>query len=160
MNILITVDAGFIDSRFIHYMLAKYPEYRIVCLDKLTYAGNLATLQSVIQNPGFRFVKPDICDREAVAGLFAEEHPDMVVNFAAETLVDHSISAPVVFLRTNIIGTGVLLDACRKHGNVRFRKLCMARTSQRRSRYGLGRRLYSGFSGRNGAGFGGHQGLF
>ena len=120
MNILITGGAGFIGSRFIHYILAKYPAYRIVCLDKLTYAGNLATLQSVIKDPRFRFVKADICDADAVAGLFAEEHPDMVVNFAAESHVDRSIADPDVFLHTNVIGTGVLLDACRKYGNVRF----------------------------------------
>ncbi len=123
MNILITGGAGFIGSRFIHYMLAKYPEYRIVCLDKLTYAGNLATLQSVIKNPRLRFVKADICDADAVTRLFDEEHPDIVVNFAAESHVDRSISAPDVFLHTNIAGTGVLLDACRQHGNVRFHQI-------------------------------------
>ena len=123
MNIFITGGAGFIGSRFIHYMLAKYPEYRIVCLDKLTYAGNLAALQSVIKVPRFRFVKADICNTEAVAGLFAEEHPDIVVNFAAESHVDRSIADPDVFLHTNVIGAGVLLDACRKHGNVQFHQI-------------------------------------
>lgn len=123
MNILITGGAGFIGSRFIHYMLAKYPEYRIICLDKLTYAGDLATLQLVIKNPRFYFVKADICDKDLVAGLFAEEHPDLVVNFAAESHVDRSIASPDVFLHTNIIGTGVLLDACRKHGNVHFHQI-------------------------------------
>ena len=97
MNILITGGAGFIGSRFIHYMLAKYPEYRIICLDKLTYAGDLATLQPVIKNPRFYFVKADICDKDLVAGLFAEEHPDLVVNFAAESHVDRAIASPDVF---------------------------------------------------------------
>ena len=120
MNILITGGAGFIGSRFIHYMMAKYSEYRIVCLDKLTYAGNLATLQSVIKNPRFRFVKADICDKDAVDSVFAGEQPEMVVNFAAESHVDRSITNPDVFLHTNIVGTGVLLEACRKHGNVHF----------------------------------------
>lgn len=122
-RMIITGGAGFVGSHFIHYMLAKYPKYRIVCLDKLTYAGNLATLQSVIKDRRFRFVKADICDTDAVAGLFAEEHPDVVVNFAAESHVDRSITSQDVFLHTNVIGTGVLLNACRKHGNVHFHQI-------------------------------------
>ena len=85
MTIIVTGGAGFIGSNFIFHMLKKYPEYRIICLDKLTYAGNLSTLKSVMDNPQFRFVKADICDREAVQQLFEEEHPDIVVNFAAES---------------------------------------------------------------------------
>ena len=122
-RMIITGGAGFIGSRFVHYMLAKYPEYRIVCLDKLTYAGNLATLQAVIKNPRFRFVKTDICDTDAVVRLFAVEHPDIVVYFATESHVDRSIADMNAFLRTNTIGTGVLLDACRKYGNIRFHQI-------------------------------------
>ena len=91
MNIIVTGGAGFIGSNFVFHMLNKYPDYRIICLDKLTYAGNLSTLEPVMDNPNFRFVKADICDREAVNKLFEEEHPDVVVNFAAESHVDRSI---------------------------------------------------------------------
>ena len=105
MNIIVTGGAGFIGSNFIFHMLKKYPDYRIICLDCLTYAGNLSTLAPVMDNPNFRFVKESITDREAVYKLFEEEHPDMVVNFAAESHVDRSIENPEVFLNTNIIGT-------------------------------------------------------
>ena len=104
-------------------MLKKYPDYRIICLDKLTYAGNLSTLAPVMDNPNFRFVKADICDREAVDKLFEEEHPDIVVNFAAESHVDRSIEDPGIFLQTNIIGTSVLMDACRKYGIQRYHQV-------------------------------------
>ena len=123
MNIIVTGGAGFIGSNFIFYMLKKHPDYRIVCLDKLTYAGNLSTLASVMDNPKFRFVKMDICDRTAVEGLFAEEHPDVVVNFAAESHVDRSIENPGIFLETNIMGTAVLMDVCRKCGIKRFHQV-------------------------------------
>ena len=113
MTIIITGGAGFIGSNFIFHMLGKYPDYRIVCLDKLTYAGNLSTLASVMDKPDFRFVKLDICDRAGVYRLFEEEHPDMVVNFAAESHVDRSIENPQLFLQTNILGTQCLLDAAR-----------------------------------------------
>ncbi len=116
MTIIITGGAGFIGSNFIFYMMKKYLDDRIICLDKLTYAGNLSTLAPVMDKPNFRFVKMDICDREAVYGLFEEEHPDVVVNFAAESHVDRSILNPEIFLETNIIGTSVLMDACRKYG--------------------------------------------
>ncbi len=122
MNIIVTGGAGFIGSNFIFHMLKEHPDYRIVCLDKLTYAGNLSTLQPVMDNPNFRFVKLDICDREGVYKLFEEEHPDMVVNFAAESHVDRSIENPEVFLNTNIIGTATLMDACRKYGIKRYQK--------------------------------------
>ena len=116
MTIIVTGGAGFIGSNFIFYMLREHPEDRIICLDKLTYAGNLSTLKSVMDNPNFRFVKADICDRDAVDKLFDEEHPDVVVNFAAESHVDRSIENPEVFLTTNILGTQVLMDACRRFG--------------------------------------------
>ena len=98
MTIIVTGGAGFIGSNFIFHMLGKYPDYRVVCLDKLTYAGNLSTLEPVMKNPNFRFVKADICDREAVYRIFEEEHPDIVVNFAAESHVDRSIENPSIFL--------------------------------------------------------------
>ena len=123
MNILITGGAGFIGSNFIFYMREKHPDYRLVCLDKLTYAGNLSTLSGVLDKPDFRFVRMDICDREAVYGLFEEEQFDMVVNFAAETHVDRSVESPDVFLQTNIIGTSVLMDACRKYHTPRFHQV-------------------------------------
>ncbi len=120
MRVLVTGGAGFIGSNFIFHMLDKHPEYRIVCLDKLTYAGNLSTLKPVMDKPNFRFVKADICDREAVFQLFEVEKPDIVVNFAAESHVDRSIENPGVFLQTNIMGTATLMDACRKYGIKRF----------------------------------------
>ncbi len=123
MTILVTGGAGFIGSNFIFYMLEEHPGDRIVCLDKLTYAGNLSTLKSVLDHPNFRFVKADICDREAVYRLFEEEHPDTVVHFAAESHVDRSIENPGVFLETNIIGTAVLMDACRKYGIGRYHQV-------------------------------------
>ena len=114
MTIIVTGGAGFIGSNFVFHMLKEHPDYRIVCLDKLTYAGNLSTLAPVMDNPHFRFVKADICDREAVYKLFEEEHPDMVVNFAAESHVDRSIENPQLFLITNILGTQNLLDCARR----------------------------------------------
>ena len=104
-------------------MLKKYPDYRIICLDKLTYAGNLSTLAPVMDNKNFRFVKADICDRTAVDKLFEEEKPDIVVNFAAESHVDRSIEDPEVFLKTNILGTATLMDACRKFGIERYHQV-------------------------------------
>ena len=123
MNILVTGGAGFIGANFVFYMLDKYKEYRIVCLDKLTYAGNLTTLEPAISNKNFRFVKGDICDRDAVYNLFQEEKFDIVVNFAAESHVDRSIENPGVFLETNIMGTAVLMDACRKYGVNRYHQV-------------------------------------
>lgn len=115
-TLLVTGGAGFIGSNFVYYMLRKHPDLRVVCLDALTYAGNLQTLEKARENPNFRFVKGDITDRKKVFGLFEEESFDAVVNFAAESHVDRSIEAPEVFLKTNILGTQVLLDACRKKG--------------------------------------------
>ena len=122
MTIIVTGGAGFIGSNFIFHMLDKY-SYRIVCVDKLTYAGNLSTLKDVMSNPRFRFAKIDICDREGINSLFEEEKPDIVVNFAAESHVDRSIENPNVFLETNVIGTSVLLDACRNSGVQRFHQV-------------------------------------
>ncbi len=121
-NILVTGGAGFIGSNFIYYELEKHPDRRIVCLDALTYAGNLETLEKALKNKNFRFVKGDITDRKAVEALFEEESFDAVVNFAAESHVDRSIDEPEVFLKTNILGTQVLLDACRKR-NIRFHQV-------------------------------------
>jgi dTDP-glucose 4,6-dehydratase len=123
MNIIVTGGAGFIGSNFVFHMLKAHPDYRIICLDKLTYAGNLSTLEPVMDNPNFRFVKADICDKEAVDKLFEEEKPDIVVNFAAESHVDRSIENPQVFLETNILGTSVLMDASRKHGVKRYHQV-------------------------------------
>ncbi len=104
-------------------MLKTYPSYRIICVDKLTYAGNLSTLTSVMTNPNFRFVKADICDRKAINQLFEEEKPDMIVNFAAESHVDRSINNPGIFSETNILGTDVLMDACLKYGIKRYHQV-------------------------------------
>ena len=123
MKIVVTGGAGFIGSNFIFYMLEKHPSYRIICLDKLTYAGNLNTLKHIMNKDSFRFVKADICDRNAVDKLFEEEKPDIVVNFAAESHVDRSIENPGVFLQTNIIGTQTLMDACRKYGIMRYHQV-------------------------------------
>ena len=121
-NILVTGGAGFIGSNFIYYELEKHPDRRIVCLDALTYAGNLETLERALKSKNFRFVKGDITDRKAVEALFEEESFDAVVNFAAESHVDRSIDEPEVFLKTNILGTQVLLDACRKRA-IRFHQV-------------------------------------
>lgn len=123
MKILITGGAGFIGSNFIFYMRKKHPDYELVCLDKLTYAGNLETLASVMDKPNFKFIRADIADREAVYGIFEAEKPDVVVNFAAESHVDRSIENPGIFLQTNVLGTQVLLDACRKVGVKRYHQV-------------------------------------
>ena len=123
MTILVTGGAGFIGANFLFYMLDSHPEDRVVCLYKLTYAGNLDTLSPVMDHPQFRFVRGDICDRETVDRLFEEERPAAVVNFAAESHVDRSIEDPEVFLRTNILGTASLMDACRKYGTARFHQV-------------------------------------
>lgn len=123
MKIIVTGGAGFIGGNFIHHMVNKYPNYDIVCLDALTYAGNMETLEPVINNPKFKFVKGDIADRDLVYKLFEEEKPDVIVNFAAESHVDRSIIDPGIFLKTNILGTGVLLDACKKYGIKRYHQV-------------------------------------
>ena len=123
MTILVTGGAGFIGSNFIFYELEKHPEDRIVCVDKLTYAGNLSTLAPVLEHPRFRFYKTDICDRKGIYEIFEQEKPEAVVNFAAESHVDRSIENPELFLQTNIIGTSVLMDACRLFGVGRFHQV-------------------------------------
>lgn len=123
MTIIVTGGAGFIGGNFIHYYMKEHPEDRVVCLDKLTYAGNLSTLAPVMDKPNFRFVRLDICDRDGVFALFEEEHPDVVINFAAESHVDRSIEDPGIFLQTNILGTATLMDACRAFGNVRYHQV-------------------------------------
>ncbi len=123
MKMLITGGAGFIGSNFIVCMRKWHPDHTLVCLDKLTYAGNLATLKPVMDEPGFKFIKADIADREAVYGVFEAEKPDVVVNFAAESHVDRSIENPSVFLETNVMGTQALLDACRKYGIQRYHQV-------------------------------------
>lgn len=123
MKIFVTGGAGFIGSNFIYHMLDKHPNYQIVCLDSLTYAGNMETLEDALKNPKFKFVKIDITDRENIFKLFESEKPDIVVNFAAESHVDRSIVNPEVFLKTNILGTQVLMDACRKYGITRYHQV-------------------------------------
>ena len=123
MKILVTGGAGFIGANFVYYLLKEHPEDTVLCVDKLTYAGNLSTLAPVMDNPQFRFYKTDICDRDAVFKLFEDERPDVVVNFAAETHVDRSIEQPGVFLQTNVLGTQALLDASRKTGVKRYHQV-------------------------------------
>lgn len=123
MKIIVTGGAGFIGSNFIYYLLNKHKEDKIICLDALTYAGNIKTLDAAQKNKQFKFIKGDIADRDLVYKLFEQEKPDVIVNFAAESHVDRSILHPEIFLRTNIIGTSVLLDACRKYGIKRFHQV-------------------------------------
>lgn len=123
MNIVVTGGAGFIGSNFIYYLLERYPEDRVICYDALTYAGNLETLEHAMKHENFRFLRGDIANKASVSHLFETEHPDIVVNFAAESHVDRSINAPEIFLRTNILGTQVLMDACRKYGIKRFHQV-------------------------------------
>lgn len=121
MNVLVTGGAGFIGGNFVHYMVNKYPDYNIIVLDKLTYAGNMETLEPVIDS--IKFIKADIADRNAVYEIFENEKPDIVVNFAAESHVDRSIEDPEIFLVTNILGTQALMDACRKYGIQRYHQV-------------------------------------
>ncbi|MEG0780668.1 MAG: dTDP-glucose 4,6-dehydratase [Oscillospiraceae bacterium] len=123
MKLLITGGAGFIGSNFVFYMRKQHPDYELLCIDKLTYAGNLGTLDSVINDPKFDFIRADIADRTAVNAVFEMEKPDVVVNFAAESHVDRSIENPSIFLQTNVMGTQVLLDACRKYGVARYHQV-------------------------------------
>lgn len=123
MKLIITGGAGFIGSNFIYYQFKHHPEDEFICLDKLTYAGNLSSLKSAMQQPNFKFVRGDIADRDFVYSLFEAEKPDIVVNFAAESHVDRSILEPELFLKTNVIGTGVLMDACRKYGIKRYHQV-------------------------------------
>ncbi len=123
MTVLVTGGAGFIGSCFIRQIMGGHPDWRVVCADSLTYAGSLARLVEVLDSPRFRFCRLDICSREGIMELFREEHPDWVVNFAAESHVDRSIENPELFLHTNVLGTQVLLDACRTFGVRRFHQV-------------------------------------
>ena len=123
MKIVVTGGAGFIGANFVYYLLRKYPGDRVVCFDALTYAGNMETLAKPAGDPRFSFVKGDIADRGQVEALFERYRPDVIVNFAAESHVDRSILDPGLFLRTNVLGTGVLMDACRKYGIARFHQV-------------------------------------
>lgn len=123
MKVLITGGAGFIGANFIFHMRNAHPDYDLVCVDKLTYAGNLETLAPVMEEPRFTFMKADIADRKAIYDIFEQEKPDVVVNFAAESHVDRSIENPSVFLETNVMGTQVLLDASRKYGVKRYHQV-------------------------------------
>lgn len=123
MKILVTGGAGFIGCNFVYYMLDKHPEYQIVCLDALTYAGNLKSLDDAMKNNNFKFVKGNIADKELVNKLFEDEKFDIVVNFAAESHVDRSIENPFIFLETNVMGTACLLDASKKYGVKRFHQV-------------------------------------
>lgn len=123
MNIIVTGGAGFIGSNFVYYQLENHTEDKIICVDKLTYAGNMETLAEALKNPNFKFIKADIADRDAIYSIFENEKPDVVVNFAAESHVDRSIENPEVFLQTNVMGTQVLLDACRKYGIKRYHQV-------------------------------------
>ena len=120
---LVTGGAGFIGGNFLHIMVKKYPNDQYVCIDALTYAGNMETLEPIMNKPNFKFVHENICNREAVFKLFEEEHFDYVINFAAESHVDRSIENPEIFLKTNILGTQVLMDACRKYGIKRYHQV-------------------------------------
>ena len=120
---LVTGGAGFIGGNFLHIMVNKYPNDEYVCIDALTYAGNMETLVPIMKKTNFKFVHENICNRKAVYELFEKEHFDYVINFAAESHVDRSIENPEIFLETNIIGTSVLMDACRKYGIKRFHQV-------------------------------------
>ena len=123
MKFLVTGGAGFIGGNYLHIMTKKYPEDEFVCLDSLTYAGNMETLSPIMDKKNFKFVKGDIRDRDFVYSLFESEHFDYVINFAAESHVDRSIENPQIFLETNIIGVSVLMDACRKFGIKRYHQV-------------------------------------
>ena len=123
MTLIITGGAGFIGSNFCYYMRKKHPDYKLICIDSLTYAGNLQTLTALMDDPMFEFYRIDIRNRTDVFELFKKVSPDAVVNFAAESHVDRSITNPGVFLETNVLGTQVLLDACREFGGIRFHQI-------------------------------------
>ncbi|QAT50103.1 dTDP-glucose 4,6-dehydratase [Caproiciproducens sp. NJN-50] len=123
MKIAVTGGAGFIGGNFIRYLLKNHPQDEVVCFDALTYAGNLESLGDILERPGFTFLRGDITNRSEVDSLFEKERPDILVNFAAESHVDRSIQNPGLFLQTNTVGTGILLDACRKFGIERFHQV-------------------------------------
>ena len=123
MNIIVTGGAGFIGGNFMHYMVNKYPDDKIICLDSLTYAGNLETLEPIKNKPNYKFIKEDITNREGIYKIFEDEKPDVVINFAAESHVDRSVEMPDLFTKVNILGTQVLMDACRKYGIKRYHQV-------------------------------------
>ncbi len=123
MKFIVTGGCGFIGSNYLHYVVNKYPEDEFICIDALTYAGNYHNLDPIINKENFRFVKLDITDREGVDQLFATEKPDYVINFAAESHVDNSIKNPGIFVKTNVMGTQVLMDAALKHGVKRYHQV-------------------------------------
>lgn len=123
MKFIVTGGCGFIGSNFLHYVVEKYPEDEFICIDSLTYAGNYHNLDPIIDKDNFRFVKLDITDREGVDKLFEAEKPDYVINFAAESHVDNSIKNPGIFVKTNVMGTQVLMDAALKHGVKRYHQV-------------------------------------
>jgi dTDP-glucose 4,6-dehydratase len=123
MKIIVTGGAGFIGSNFIFYMRKAHPDYHLICMDKLTYAGNMETLAPVLNEPTFQFIHADITDRKSIYEFFKTVKPDVIINFAAESHVDRSIEDPSVFLKTNVMGTQVLLDACRIYGIQRYHQV-------------------------------------
>ena len=123
MRFIVTGGCGFIGSNFLHYVVEKYPEDEFICLDALTYAGNYHNLKPIINKPNFKFVKLDITDRDGIDALFTAEKPDIVINFAAESHVDNSIKNPGIFVKTNVMGTQVLMDASLKHGVKRYHQV-------------------------------------
>ena len=123
MKLIVTGGAGFIGSNYIIYTMKAHPEDQVICLDALTYAGNLENLKSVENNPNFTFYKEDIRNREGVYKIFEKEKPDVIINFAAESHVDRSITNPQIFVETNVLGTQVLMDACRKYGIKRYHQV-------------------------------------
>ena len=123
MNIIVTGGAGFIGGNFMHYMVNKYPSDNIICIDSLTYAGNMETLETIKDKANYKFYKVDITDRKSIYEIFEKEKPDYCINFAAESHVDRSVENPEIFLKTNILGTQVLMDACRKYGIKRYHQV-------------------------------------
>lgn len=122
-TILVTGGAGFIGSNFIYLLLEEHPEWKVVCVDSLTYAANFHTLNDALIKPNFKFYKEDIRNRNGIFKIFEDEKPNVVVNFAAESHVDRSIENPGIFLETNILGTQVIMDACIKYGVERFHQV-------------------------------------
>ena len=123
MKFIVTGGAGFIGGNFMHYMVNKYTDDEIICVDCLTYAGNLETLEPIKDKKNYKFYKIDITDRKAIFDLFEKEKPDYCINFAAESHVDRSVENPEIFLKTNVLGTQVLMDACRKYGIKRYHQV-------------------------------------
>lgn len=122
-TILVTGGAGFIESNFVYILLEKYTSWKVVCVDSLTYAANIHTLNEAMKNPRFVFYREDIRNREGIFKIFEKERPNVVVNFAAESHVDRSIENPEIFLETNILGTAVIMDACHRYDVKRFHQV-------------------------------------